>query len=64
MPLKKFYHDNRDYFAMGFFFTILLLLKICLLLAFCFLHATLEEAPHEDYAHKTRSITYQEKTLC
>ena len=64
MPLKKLYHDNRDYFIMGFFFTLVLLLKICLLLAFCYLHATLEEAPHDDYAHKNHPVEYQKKTLC
>jgi len=43
---------------------LVMLLKVSLLLAFCYLHASMEEAPHEDSKPLKNYLEYQKKTLC
>jgi hypothetical protein len=56
--------SSHPYLTALLVFFLIMALKVSLLLAFCYLHASMEEAPHEHCHYFQRHEEYQKKTLC
>jgi len=56
--------SSHPYLMAWLVFSLAMALKLSLLLAFCYLHVSMKEAPHKHCHHSEPYEKYQKKALC